>query len=59
LRRKIKTMFRTYLEKIIKNVDLGEEEMFGMINEIFSGKLKDSQIGAFLAALATKGETFE
>ncbi len=52
-------MFRTYLEKIIKNIDLGEEEMFCMINEIFSGKLKDSQIGAFMAALATKGETFE
>jgi anthranilate phosphoribosyltransferase len=52
-------MFRTYLEKIIKNVDLGEEEMFEMINEIFSGDLTDSQIGAFLAALATKGETFE
>jgi len=52
-------MFRTYLEKIIKTVDLGEEEMFCMINEIFSGDLTDSQIGAFLAALATKGETFE
>ena len=52
-------MFRTYLEKIIKNVDLGEEEMFCMINEIFSGDLTDSQIGAFMAALATKGETFE
>jgi anthranilate phosphoribosyltransferase len=52
-------MFRAYLEKIIKNVDLGEEEMFCMINEIFSGVLTDSQIGAFMAALSTKGETFE
>ena len=59
LKRKIRTMFREYLGKIIKHVDLGEEEMFHMINEIFSGNLTDSQIGAFMAALATKGETFE
>jgi anthranilate phosphoribosyltransferase len=29
------------------------------IEEIFSGKLSNAQIGAFMAALATKGETFE
>lgn len=52
-------MFRQYLEKIIKKIDLCEKEMFHMINKIFSGNITDAQIGAFMAALATKGETFE
>jgi len=59
LKRKKETMFRQYLSKIVKKVDLGEKEMFHMINEIFSGNITDAQIGAFMAALATKGETFE
>jgi anthranilate phosphoribosyltransferase len=33
--------------------------MAEMIGEIFSGALSDALIGAFMAALATKGETFE
>jgi len=33
--------------------------MSEMIEEIFSGTLSNAQIGAFMAALATKGETFE
>jgi len=52
-------MFRENLTKIIKGIDLIESEMSQMIHEIFSGNITDSQIGAFMAALATKGETFE
>ena len=52
-------MFRENLTKIIKGIDLVESEMSQMIHEIFSGNITDSQIGAFMAALATKGETFE
>jgi len=52
-------MFRDYLQKIIDRKNLSEPEMSGMIEEIFSGKLSNAQIGAFMAALATKGETFE
>jgi anthranilate phosphoribosyltransferase len=52
-------MFKKYLNKIINRTDLNETEMYTMITEIFSGNITDTQIGAFMAALATKGETFE
>jgi anthranilate phosphoribosyltransferase len=52
-------MFKDYLQKIIGRKNLSESEMSEMIEEIFSGKLSNAQIGAFMAALATKGETFE
>ena len=52
-------MFREKLSKIVQGNDLSEIEMSFMINEILSGSITDAQIGAFMAALATKGETFE
>ncbi len=52
-------MFRESLNKIIQGKNLNETEMSQMITEIFSGNITDAQIGAFMAALATKGETFE
>jgi anthranilate phosphoribosyltransferase len=52
-------MFRDYLQKIIGRKNLSESEMSETIEEIFSGTLSNAQIGAFMAALATKGETFE
>jgi len=52
-------MFRDNLQKIIGRKNLLESEMSEMIEEIFSGNLSNAQIGAFMAALATKGETFE
>lgn len=52
-------MFRENLKKIIARKDLSETEMAQMIADIFSGKITDAQVGAFMAALATKGETFE
>jgi anthranilate phosphoribosyltransferase len=52
-------MFREYLTKIIDRKNLTQSEMSEMIGLIFSGEVSDSQVGAFMAALATKGETFE
>ncbi len=51
-------MFRENLARIIAGKDLDEEQMAAMIDAIFSGGITDAQIGAFMAALATKGETF-
>lgn len=51
-------MFREYLSKIIQRVDLSESEMYHMFSDIFAGNITDAQIGAFMGALATKGETF-
>jgi anthranilate phosphoribosyltransferase len=52
-------MFRESLQAIIAKKDLTESEMSMMIEEIFSGGASNAQIGAFMAALAAKGETFE
>jgi anthranilate phosphoribosyltransferase len=52
-------MFRERLNQIIHRQDLDQTEMAEMIAAIFSGEVTDAQIGAFMAALATKGETFE
>ncbi len=52
-------MFREKLNKIVQGNDLSGTEMSFMINEILSGNMTDAQIGAFMAALAAKGETFE
>ncbi len=49
--------FTDNLLKIIDNIDLTNVEMEQMITDIFSGQITNSQIGAFMAALATKGET--
>jgi anthranilate phosphoribosyltransferase len=46
------------LKRIIQREDLSEEEMAEVMTEIMSGNATDAQIGAFMAALATKGETF-
>lgn len=51
-------MYQDYLKKIIAREDLTEDQMAEMMNEIFSGQCTDAQIGAFMTALATKGETF-
>jgi len=52
-------MFKTLLNKIIHHENLTDIEMSEMMTEIFSGQVTDAQIGAFMGALATKGETFE
>ena len=52
-------MFRDHLKTIVDHKDLAEAQMSEMMLDIFSGEITDAQIGAFMAALATKGETFE
>ena len=52
-------MFTEYLSKIVQRIDLSETEMSEVMMEIFSGNITEAQIGALMAALATKGETFE
>ncbi len=51
-------MFRDNLKSIIEGNDLSEDRMAEMMTAIFSGTTTDAQIGAMMAALATKGETF-
>ena len=52
-------MFTENLSKIISGKNLNDVQMGEMINDILSGKATDAMIGAFMGALATKGETFE
>src|SRR6056297_1600396 len=52
-------MFKDLLSRLISREDLAREEVAGLMSEMFSGRLTDAQIGAVLAALATKGETFK
>ena len=52
-------MFRDHLATIISRTDLSESQMAEMMSEIFDGKTTDAQVGAMMAALATKGETVE
>jgi anthranilate phosphoribosyltransferase len=52
-------MFRDYLRQIVEGRNLDQDQMGSMIDEILSGNVADAQVGAFMAALATKGETFE
>jgi len=51
--------FTDYLNMIIKRQDLSSNQMTAMMSDIFSGTITDAQIGAFMGALAVKGETFE
>jgi len=52
-------MFKDHLATIISRTDLNQSQMAEMMAEIFDGKTTDAQVGAMMAALATKGETFE
>ena len=51
--------FTDNLKKIISGQDLDQDNSAAMLNDIFSGQITESQVGAYMAALATKGETFE
>ncbi len=51
--------FTDNLNTIIKGDTLDQESMAFMVDQILSGIIKDSQIGAFMACLATRKETFE
>jgi anthranilate phosphoribosyltransferase len=52
-------MFKDYLNKIIQHKNLTENEMADMMNTVLTGQATEAQIGAMMAALATKGETFQ
>jgi anthranilate phosphoribosyltransferase len=52
-------MFKDHLAAIISRTDLNQSQMAEMMAEIFDGKTTDAQVGAMMAALATKGETVE
>ena len=52
-------MIRDAIIKLAGGNDLTEEEMRGVMTEIMTGEGTDAQKGAFLAALAIKGETIE
>lgn len=51
--------FTNHLNTIISGTPLSQEQMSEMMEEIFAGRITPAQIGAMMAALATKGETFE
>ena len=52
-------MFKQLLQEIIAGRDLTEEQMAGLVGQILDGQATDAQIGAFMGALAAKGESFE
>jgi anthranilate phosphoribosyltransferase len=51
--------FTENLRTIITGQDLDQDQSASMLMDIFSGNISEAQVGAFMAALATKGETFE
>ncbi|MEW6260744.1 MAG: anthranilate phosphoribosyltransferase [Thermodesulfobacteriota bacterium] len=50
-------MYIDCIQKIVQRKDLTEQETASVMEELLSGSLTDTQIAAFMAALATKGET--
>lgn len=48
-----------FLQKLTAGKDLSLEEAQAAMDEIFSGQATPAQVGAFLAALRTKGETVD
>jgi len=52
-------MFQEGLKRIIAGQNLDADTMAHMLTAILSGEITSAQIGAFMGALATKGETFE
>jgi anthranilate phosphoribosyltransferase len=52
-------MIRAALKKAVGRQSLGREEMQGVMEQIMTGGATDAQIGAFLTALAMKGESVD
>ncbi len=52
-------MFRDCLSRIIRRENLSEDQMAEMMDTVLEGEATEAQIGALMAALATKGETCE
>ncbi|MFP5212147.1 MAG: anthranilate phosphoribosyltransferase [Acidobacteriota bacterium] len=51
-------MIHDVLKRLVRREDLSETEMAAVMTEVMSGNATDAQIGALMAALACKGETF-
>lgn len=52
-------MIKEMISKVVRGLDLGEEEMKAVMDEILTGKATGAQTGGFLAALRMKGESVE
>jgi anthranilate phosphoribosyltransferase len=52
-------LYSAVLKKLIARHNLTENEAFEAVHAILSGELTEGQIGAFLAALASKGEAVD
>lgn len=52
-------MIKEAINLLVGGIDLSEAEMAECMKEIMEGKATDAQIGSFLTALRTKGETIE
>ena len=52
-------MIRESIGNLVEGSHLSHQEAFAAMTEIISGSATDTQIGAFLTALAMKGETVE
>ena len=52
-------MIKEAIEKVVRRVDLSEDEMRACFDEIMSGRATAAQIGAFVTALRMKGETVD
>jgi anthranilate phosphoribosyltransferase len=51
--------YPSLLKKLLAREDLSENEAFAAVTAILAGEMTEGQIGAFLAALAAKGETVD
>lgn len=51
--------FHSALEQLVNRRDLAADDMRAVMQTMMSGALTEAQIGGFLAALRTKGETIE
>lgn len=50
-------MIKEAIDKIVRKIDLNQDEMTQVFDEIMSGSATPIQIGAFITALRIKGET--
>lgn len=52
-------MLKPYIAKVIKNIDLSQEESYQAMEIIMTGKATPAQIGGYLIGLRMKGETIK
>jgi len=52
-------MIKQAIRKVVKRIDLHEEEMKHVMEEMITGKATSAQIGSFVTAMRMKGETVD